>query len=501
MNPFLFTLYLSGFIFLIFKLPVFKKTEIKSIYLVLIFAIKIGAGIGVNNYYSKNYDDKYSDIYKYFNDGITLSKIGKESPTSFVSLFIKGNEQQTQTAPNHLKLKNWNNHTEEYLKTINYKDSNFFNSQRTLIRINAIIGLISNGFLPIHTLFFCFFSFLGICIIYANFQSFFLVPKWLSTILLFLTPSVLIWSSTLFKESLIILGLGLYLAGLFENKSRIKKIIYLIFSIGILAPTAIHVFLILLLVTLLFYTFQKNRKYTLVIVLIGLGLFLLSTQTKFNPLQLVASKMNQQHKIGRGGYYFLNKKTKEELFITEQELETVQPQQKLYNGVKSRIYLLPSTILVAKYKNGKIIPPFETLNEAAGEYYMKLHYKKAESYLPSNELEPTLKSFVLFFPKAIKNTFLEPIPNKIQDKRWIFFLENILILLLFLYSFVKSSFKNETQLFLLICAFALLLLIAYTSPIAGNIVRYKSSAIILILIAGLSSSPYKLPKSFKERQQ
>lgn len=95
-------------------------------------------------------------------------------------------------------------------------EGNLYNDAHTLIRFNAFVRLFSFGVYHVHTVFACFFGTIGLVALYKAF-----IP-WLAgharglTAALFLLPSVLFWASGPIKETLLFFGLGLFLMNAFR---------------------------------------------------------------------------------------------------------------------------------------------------------------------------------------------------------------------------------------------------------------------------------------------
>lgn len=100
-------------------------------------------------------------------------------------------------------------------------------------------------------------------------------------------------------------------------------------------------------------------------------------------------------------------------------------------------------------------------------------------------LQPTIKSFALFFPNALDMAFFRPHINEIKNLSYIpAFAENIILLFLLLISLVSYKKKlQEVPLILVLIFFSLsiILVCGYTIPFTGAIVRYKSIVLPLLL--------------------
>lgn len=90
-------------------------------------------------------------------------------------------------------------------------ESNMHNDAHTIIRFNAALRLLSFGEFHVHTVFAAFLSLTGLLALYRAFVDFLPGRERLLMVATFLLPSVLFWGSGVIKESLLFFGLGLLL--------------------------------------------------------------------------------------------------------------------------------------------------------------------------------------------------------------------------------------------------------------------------------------------------
>jgi uncharacterized membrane protein len=107
------------------------------------------------------------------------------------------------------------------------------------------------------------------------------------------------------------------------------------------------------------------------------------------------------------------------------------------------------------------------------------HLGLASTYIGVDSLAPTCTSFVLNSPQAISHSLLRPYFTDIKLSRALFplsielFLYELL-LLLFIFFKNKTCDTNPFILFGLFFSLSIILIIGYTVPIIGAIVRYRS---------------------------
>ncbi len=92
-------------------------------------------------------------------------------------------------------------------------ENNVYNDSHTMIRFNAVLRLFSFGHYHVHTVFACFVSTTGLVALYRAVHP--LLEQFERRLVptIFLWPSMLFWASGVLKESLLVFGLGLFLLG------------------------------------------------------------------------------------------------------------------------------------------------------------------------------------------------------------------------------------------------------------------------------------------------
>ncbi len=108
--------------------------------------------------------------------------------------------------------------SEHYYEVMNnwYRrwETGYYNDAHTMIRFNALVRIFSFGVYHVHTVFASFLSLVGLVALYKAFISFLPGMGRFLAAGLFLWPSILLWSSAPIKEALLFFGLGLFLLAL-----------------------------------------------------------------------------------------------------------------------------------------------------------------------------------------------------------------------------------------------------------------------------------------------
>ena len=146
-----------------------------------------------------------------------------------------------------------------------------------------------------------------------------------------------------------------------------------------------------------------------------------------------------------------------------------------------------------------VISPQTNLASVVVEKQHEFLGLKGNTVFALNRLEPTVKSFASTLPQAALNSFLRPFPWEAKGALQIAAAAEII----FFWAIVLFAIRNYTSipnkpltwftLFFCICTY---LLIGYTVPFPGAIVRYKTIPELLIFLLLLPALPIKLKKIY-----
>ena len=288
------------------------------------------------------------------------------------------------------------------------------NDSRTLIRFNAFVLFFSFGYYQVHMVFMNFLSLIGLVALYKMFAQILPGRKLEIFFAVFLIPTVLFWGSGAMKEGLILCALGLFLLTFYRIIQRgitAKLFITLILSLCLLCLVKIYVLVCLI---------------PAVISIIAI---------KFSGQKLTALKFLAVHIL-------------------------------LIIFVLNIKYLLPSFHIL------------ESIQIKQRDFYNVAEIWNAGSAIDIGHLEPTFLSFVQHAPQALVNTFFRP--HLLEANSVLLLaaaLENLIFTLaifFYLFHFKKPPKENISWLLLAVSFVTFLaLLIGWTTPIMGAIVRYK----------------------------
>lgn len=199
----LFMLYLAVMLWSFDRLPIFAHSNLSRRGLTAFFSLKLLFSIATVLVYTYYYSDRgHADIYKYFDDSkVIYDAIGQHPRTcAHIVTGIGYDKDDTE-------LKTVLANTLHFDK----KDAGLGEANnRLVIRLHVLLRFISHGNIYIHTLFFCFLSFIGCVALYQALQPFFEYGQGRVLILpIFLVPSVLFWTSGMLKETLVMFFIGM----------------------------------------------------------------------------------------------------------------------------------------------------------------------------------------------------------------------------------------------------------------------------------------------------
>ncbi len=307
-----------------------------------------------------------------------------------------------------------------------------FNENRTVIKLNAFLLFFSFNTYFVHILFMCFISLIGIILlIQAVFHHSSNLNVLYAIPVLFL-PSVLLWGSGVMKEPLLIFGLGIYVYALIRFRLSVKYLLLLATGALVLLMVKFYVLICLLPASFAYLLFRESRSLQQVVVrYISISLLLLVS-----------------------------------VLMIPKVLPTLNPIQ----------------ILVNKQQHA--------VKEAS--------YFKAGSAIAIPEVSDEL-SLIAAAPAGLWNVFMRPYLTECKNVMMLLSgVETILIWLLLLSLLYRfrwtEQFDYNLFFFLLVSSLLYFMLIGVTSPVLGNLVRYKAPMLPMFMFAwALAGKPLTLP--------
>jgi hypothetical protein len=420
----------------------------------------------------------YGDSRNFLNDGRELAEFGIKEPFAYLKLMLGIGADNQDFLIEHLpNTQIWS-----------YGDNgDFINDNRLIIRINSVIHFFSNGNVWVHGVVFAAISFLGSILLFKTFKEFTKNKKVLYYGLL-IFPTISFWGGGITKETILIFGLGLFflnLKYLLKHKLRLMSLIGLIAGVGILLFNKPHVGIVALglsaIVVLLYRTTFTNKKGIIISGVLLLGFFAFTfTPSRLNIVERLTYQQRALQNLGNGGVFFINDSSfcafdYEKLdhfdYNSTDQLISVKEQSKgrykLFGEEEFHEFeILPSE---EKFDVYHVISPSTSLIECT-----PIDYSGFQLFLNT--------------PSALMNVFLRPFPTDPGDQlKFISFIENLFFILLIGFVIFKRRVLNSEEkswvFYLFILGLISALLIGWSTPILGAIVRYKIAAYLPLFIA------------------
>ena len=508
----LFIFYLLLFCLIILRWKVFNHSLLPKRIILFFFILKIIAGLSLNWLYSNHYTDKQnSDIFKYYEDSKPIHQSLKKNPIHFFKLISGYNNKDPELKTYIDSTKHWKTQNKIYGQLTNTNSTTYGNN-KTVTKFNALVRIFSFGHISIHVIFMCFLSLIGGVLIFKAYVP--LILKSNSNYLhfvIFLTPSILTWTSGILKEGLIMFSLGCFLYALLKlntaTKTPIRLAMLLATALILLFVTKFYIAILLLPLTLVFLIKVNSKRIILIkyfgsILITLFGIFILENYYPENSIvKRIKEKQNEQIRIAYGGHYYVqfNKVNEQRLVRFDQ---TINNQTQILNFPEisnSRLLKVNENIKYQIFQNG-IYSEYLTTDSNFNCYFLD-SFPRAKSFYSPPKIDANLASIVLNTPKAIMNVFTKPLFWENKSPLIILAsLENALIILFFLIFlvFFKIRLNNLNTLFFnLFFTFELFALIGLTCPVLGGVVRYKVPGLIILLITLLMVSGNK--KTYKKK--
>jgi hypothetical protein len=376
----------------------------------------------------------------------------------------------------------------------NAHEAFFFNDCRTIIRFNAFFNLFSFGVFHVNTVLMCFLSFTGLTALFKAFKKYMPQKKILLACALFFSPALLFWSSGVLKEGILVFSLGLFVYTftqiIIEKKYEVMPFIILFLSLFFFCINKVYVlftFLPPLLCFGLFLKYNFNYKwlgFLLIHVLsIVLGLWFFKAFINKDLVEELIIKQKDFINVARGGLIL----ERDSLLI---HMNYSDSASLIRTEKKDTVIIKPGS----KYEywiNGRTNDTLRQANSSDTSYcWLLWSIEPAHSAYFMPHLKKEFSSFANYMPYAFLNVLCRPYITEAENLyQKACALENILYILIIVFCGFFGNYKNfNGPLFWLGVFFSvnLFLLIGFTTPVAGALVRYKCIALPFLLISAFS---------------
>ncbi len=370
----------------------------------------------------------------------------------------------------------------------------FLNDNRTSIRFHAFLMLFSKGYYATHALVLLIISFTGQLAFYKTFKSYVPGKEKLLAIIIFLTPSVLFWSSGVLKEPLAIGLLGVFMYCFYKLFiTKTPKLKYILLLLGcslffiILKPYILVIVLCPLILFVLVTHFQIKRValfYLVSLVAVYSG-SILTLKFVFHKdvINTIVVRQNDFISLSKGGIFFVNDKNYLRLEYKEEKeykiVDTLNDSCRLNQHISLMYWNLDhirDTVFVAD-------------NHDISLYKHLTTCKPAGSGITMERLQYSVSSFAKLVPVSFYNVLCRPFfYDAHSSAELVASIENLLFFLFFIFCMIYRTKAPVNKNLLALCLSIVVLsflLIGITTTVEGAIVRYKIPFIPFLLLIPL----------------
>lgn len=491
--------YLALFYLIFFRLPFIKNSGIKTTHLYLFFTVKIIAGFLLTDYYKNHYGN--GDMFAYFEDAKIIHHGLKENIGTYFKLLTGIDSGNPELNGYYLQMTNSDYYFQE--------DTFIVNS--FMIRLNALMLLFSFGYFHVHIIFMCALSFIGSIGLYRTFSTNISgVKKALLQIAIFLTPSLLVWSSVVLKEGVVVFSLGIltycvYRLSLFPFS--FKYTIVSAFALLILFCAKKYIaFAVTIPLLVLFFTnkfsFKKQALafisiFALCILCVWFAIRIASTA---NPSLILLEQQQKAVRQAEGGIYLYSNSHVRVIPFDRFDMLTEVVKDSLYTINKGSSY---KSLIIGDFQHESFI---ENSPHDSVSYRIYSRITPANYVLNLPLVSESPLGIITAIPQALYNVLFHP--SLIQADAIPIMaaaLENTFILLFILLCMCFTSVNKKNINLILFCAtlsISLFILFGLTTPVTGTLVRYKSIVFpFLLTTAILLLNEDKLLNKLKRRAQ
>jgi hypothetical protein len=445
----------------------------------LAFTIKVAVGIVFLSIYLKPdpANPVPTDAMRYLSESRQLADVFHESPSDFFSL-MSGIGETPEMALNHFSDPFlWGSRLQPVI-----------NDSKNTVRLHALIQQISFGSPWVHMVFFSFLGLIGLRQLFIAIKTFSNIKPTLIFLTLLILPSFLFWTSGILKEPLMLLGLGFALRAFLGEDSRLKRLLFGFFGILFILFFKTYILPSLLLAFMFYLIYKYLTKYK---TLLSLGIF--SAIILFGILFIPKGKSKLLHTLSRKQYDFIQISRGGLHANMDTCFYYFSPSQYDVLGMDkndSMVILKKSTQAILIPKDYRL-PPRKINLEPTGEKW-PIYFKgrAAQSFIPTTYINNSWSQLIKNTPEALINSSLRPFPN--DPGSWMKYLaivEGWVVFCLLIFAIIKRKtldFKTRGVIIsLMIFAISLFLLIGWTIPVIGAIVRYRFPAQLALVIMAL----------------
>lgn len=458
----------------------FLKTGLSKKTLLAGWGIKVVYSLffmSVMSYHFSENGQPIGDIGNFLHDGKILNQYAEKHPGEYLQLLVGINADNEAVLADDLK----ETHIWDYGITADH-----INDNRLIIRINSLIHFVSFGNYWVHVIIFSFLSFIGLILTYRSLAPF-IHPKKIFYYALFALPTIAFWGGGITKETILILALGIFIFSLSQlmQKFTLSMVLLGLIGIGLLIVNKPHAGLVIVPMSLFLLISRKRGLGMKGFWLSGAAVFLTLlifcfTPEKVNLVDRISQKQQDLINLAKGGIFFINDSSF--CAFDYQYMDHFE-----YNSDHKLIRAKKRTPGEYKLFGEKVFHEF-TLQPSEDKYAVYLVTPPSETYVDVEPIDHRFSQLLKNTPAALFNVFFRPLPTDGGSNfKYLSFIENLLFLAFLAIVIIQRRTLTGPEkswfFFLAISALILVLIIGWTTPIIGALVRYKVASHLLLLLA------------------
>ena len=474
----------------------FNDTRLTRQRLLVLFLIKVAA-IGVFYVaYGRNGGLEKSDAGKFYHDAHVIANWGRHHPGDFVA-FMTGSLDDSDGSAAHracfTNTYNWN--------TGRSKDF-FYNDNRLVIRLHALIDFLTNGTYFTHALISLLIGWYGLFLISqvlatltrGNFRTVFTISS--------ILPSLWFYSAAPLKEPLVLLVCGQVAITALElslsrfNYSTLIRFVFFAAVSLLLKPYVCGVWLLVCGAAAITYRFAPSAPvrqaslFSAMLLVVFIVFNLLAVHTKGRSLFAQMERQQKQFAITSAGGMYLSS--------SDKYLRMVPDSSLLIKAEPAHYYSIKSGAAYSYWLDAK---PDDSLYVSSNTDTTTL-YLLEDFSLPGRSniaIENYGSTRFSQLTHALFYGLLYPLPWQVRGGlQPLMALENLLIIIALLVLLRHIITTKEHRYLLLLLLFLGLLLCAlpgFTAPNSGAIFRYRMTGVLLIVSGAISILTARYPNN------
>lgn len=359
------------------------------------------------------------------------------------------------------------------------------NDNKNILRLHSLIHFFSLGIPAIHAMILVVLGLVGIKQLFLAVESYTKMPKTYLFWAIVLLPGLLFWSSSVLKEPLMLLGMGLLLRGVFRSDSTAKRILFGVLGTVILLGFKSYVFFSMLPMLAFIACAFALPKFRIIGSLLVLSVltsvaFLSIPSLQERAIKTVSRRQFDFTNVARGGLHV----------YTGEKFYYFEPRQIDCFEFEDDSVRLKRDTYAQILKLGQLDKP-ERIDVKAdsSKWFIYFHNQPSNGFI---QLTPINHSYARLFgsiPEALGNALFRPLPGDPGSAfNYVAIVETLAVFaFLFWAIYHRRKLTKKEQIYvagLVLFGLILALMIGWTTSVLGAIARYRIPVYLVLILVG-----------------